>query len=162
MGFYNVLRDDKGMFIEVKVVKWNDAFLPREAEATAIKEALSCLKDRNFDNVQVEIDSLQVVRSSSHKHECATQKTKLKLKKQIIGSSTVQTPSIPHPLLHTHYCPRLPLTPRTRQRESLRANFRSETARLINLRYCTMHRPLNLPDSPPTELSETRYRKAAC
>lgn len=61
MGLDSVIRDEEGKFVAARGAQWRGNFTPREAEAVAIREALSWLKLHNFDNVHVESDSLQVV-----------------------------------------------------------------------------------------------------
>ncbi|XP_019195631.1 PREDICTED: uncharacterized protein LOC109189292 [Ipomoea nil] len=63
MGLGSVIRDEDGKFIAARGEQWKGLFAPREAEAIAIREALSWLKLHNIDNVHVESDSLQVVQS---------------------------------------------------------------------------------------------------
>nr|GME05468.1 uncharacterized protein LOC109186242 [Ipomoea batatas] len=63
MGFGCVIRDANGCFVAAKETKWNGIFTPREAEAVAVREALSWIKTLNFDKVHVETDSLTVVQS---------------------------------------------------------------------------------------------------
>nr|GMD06060.1 uncharacterized protein LOC109186215 [Ipomoea batatas] len=61
MGFACVLTNEFGGFVAAKGTQWRGVFSPREAEAVAVREALSWLKSHNFDKVQIETDSLQVV-----------------------------------------------------------------------------------------------------
>lgn len=60
-GFGWVLRDDHGEFKNAKSGVWNGLFNPKEAEAMAIREALSWLKFHRRESVQIETDALQVV-----------------------------------------------------------------------------------------------------
>ncbi|XP_019191714.1 PREDICTED: uncharacterized protein LOC109186242 [Ipomoea nil] len=63
MGFGCVIRDEHGTFVAARGIQWDGVFSPREAEATAIREALSWIKELNLNKVSVETDSLQVVNS---------------------------------------------------------------------------------------------------
>lgn len=63
MGFGCVIRDEHGKFVAARGIQWNGVFSPREAEATAIREALSWIKSLSLDKVYIETDSLQVVNS---------------------------------------------------------------------------------------------------
>lgn len=61
MGFGWVLRDDHGTFKAAKCTPWKGVYSPKEAEAIAVREALSWLKAHNYDKVTVEIDALLVL-----------------------------------------------------------------------------------------------------
>lgn len=61
MGFGWVLRNDVGTFIAAANVPWKGIYTPREAEAFALKEALSWLKSHGFERVQVKTDAMLVV-----------------------------------------------------------------------------------------------------
>nr|GMD31864.1 transcription factor TCP4-like [Ipomoea batatas] len=61
LGMGWVLRDHRGGVRAVGAVGKRGAVLPKEAEALAIREALSWLKDQHHDNVLVETDAQQIV-----------------------------------------------------------------------------------------------------
>lgn len=63
MGFEWILRDRQGAFIAEKRKAWRGTFEPKVAEAMAIGEALSWLKEAGQNYVQVESDSLQVIQN---------------------------------------------------------------------------------------------------
>ncbi|XP_031105317.1 uncharacterized protein LOC116010174 [Ipomoea triloba] len=63
MGFGHVLRDDNGAFVAARGVPWRGVFSPREAEAVAVREALSWIKNLHYDKVYVETDSLLVMQA---------------------------------------------------------------------------------------------------
>nr|GMD72600.1 uncharacterized protein LOC109192287 [Ipomoea batatas] len=58
-----VLRDGEGQFIAASSIPSKGVFNPKEAEAMAIREALSWLKRHNYNFVQVETDALQIIQS---------------------------------------------------------------------------------------------------
>jgi len=58
MGFGWVLRDGEGQIIAASSIPCKGVFNPKEAEAMAIREALSCLKRHNYNFVQVETEAL--------------------------------------------------------------------------------------------------------
>lgn len=60
MGFGWVVRDEKGEFVAAKCQPEYGHFQPKEAEAMAIREALSWMKTHNM-RVHIETDSLLVV-----------------------------------------------------------------------------------------------------
>nr|GLL44697.1 uncharacterized protein LOC109191080 [Ipomoea trifida] len=60
MGFGWVIRNEYGQFVAAASIPGRGLFSPKEAEAMAIKEALSWLKSNGINNVQVETDALQV------------------------------------------------------------------------------------------------------
>lgn len=51
MGFGSILRDDNGDFVAAKGIQWTSIFSPKEAEAVAVREALSWLKQNNIYKV---------------------------------------------------------------------------------------------------------------
>nr|GMD46977.1 uncharacterized protein LOC109155085 [Ipomoea batatas]GMD46978.1 uncharacterized protein LOC109155085 [Ipomoea batatas] len=61
MGFGCVLRNNHGSFVAACGLRWRGIYNAKEAEAIAIRESLSWLKSNNFDNINVETDSLLVV-----------------------------------------------------------------------------------------------------
>ncbi|XP_031106138.1 uncharacterized protein LOC116010768 [Ipomoea triloba] len=61
MGFGWILRDDNGHFKAARCTPWNGVFSPKEAEAVAIREALSWIKSSRLDHVILETDALTVV-----------------------------------------------------------------------------------------------------
>jgi len=67
MGLGSVIRDEDGNFVAARGAQWRGIFTPREAEAVAIREALSWIKSHNMDNVNVETDSLHVVQCLNSK-----------------------------------------------------------------------------------------------
>nr|GMC57780.1 uncharacterized protein LOC109186242 [Ipomoea batatas] len=64
-----VLRDSAGDFVAAKSVPWRGVFTPREAEAVAVQETLSWIKELNHKNVQIVIDSLLVVQGLNASEE---------------------------------------------------------------------------------------------
>lgn len=64
LGF--VLRDSAGLLIKVRASCLPVRYLPREAEAIGVREALSWLKEEGLDNFIVETYSFQVVQAISH------------------------------------------------------------------------------------------------
>lgn len=66
MGVGWILRDDQGRFLNAVSCPWNGVFSPKEAEALAIREALSWSKMHNLDYMQIETDSLLTVQGLSH------------------------------------------------------------------------------------------------
>nr|GMD23989.1 uncharacterized protein LOC109191080 [Ipomoea batatas] len=63
MGFSWVLRDEYGLFVAAGSIPGNGVFTPREAEAMAVREALSWIKDHGYSQVEVETDALQIIQS---------------------------------------------------------------------------------------------------
>nr|GMD76464.1 uncharacterized protein LOC109192287 [Ipomoea batatas] len=63
MGFGWSLRDEHGQFVAASGIPSKGVFTPKEAEAMAIKETLSWIKNKNMDHVEVESDALQVIQS---------------------------------------------------------------------------------------------------
>ncbi|KAL6497650.1 hypothetical protein OROHE_027083 [Orobanche hederae] len=61
MGFGCVLRDEHGSFMAAKGIPWNGVYESSVAEAMAVREALSWVKGKGIDYVQVETDALKVV-----------------------------------------------------------------------------------------------------
>nr|GLL29426.1 uncharacterized protein LOC109186242 [Ipomoea trifida] len=68
MGCGHVLRDSRGRFVVARGVQWSGSYSPKEAEAVAVKEALSWTKHSDLDKVFVEIDSLSVVKMNRTTH----------------------------------------------------------------------------------------------
>lgn len=69
-----VLRDDQGTFKAAMCIPCVGLFSPKEAEAMAIREALSWMKNHKIDFLQVETDALQIVqdlKSSNAISACA-------------------------------------------------------------------------------------------
>nr|GMD52496.1 uncharacterized protein LOC109191080 [Ipomoea batatas] len=63
MGYGWVLRDDTGQFVAAACIPGRGLFSPKEAEAMAIREALSWTKRHGVSKIQVESDALQIVQS---------------------------------------------------------------------------------------------------
>ncbi|VFQ65841.1 unnamed protein product [Cuscuta campestris] len=61
LGF--IVRDYEGRFVAAKSIKCRGSFGPREAEAIAVKEALSWIKSKGWKQVLVETDCKEVVDS---------------------------------------------------------------------------------------------------
>nr|GMD20329.1 uncharacterized protein LOC109155154 [Ipomoea batatas] len=59
LGF--ILRNDNGGFVAAKEKMWQGLYNAKEAEALAVREALSWIKELNIDHVQVETDALLVI-----------------------------------------------------------------------------------------------------
>lgn len=60
MGYGWLVRDCKGKFVAACSVPWEGNYQVVEAEAMAIREALSWLKLKEMDKVQVETNALQL------------------------------------------------------------------------------------------------------
>lgn len=60
MGLGWIMRGEEGHFMAAKCYPLHGNFSPKEAEAVAVREALSWLKNRRHDKVLVETDSLLV------------------------------------------------------------------------------------------------------
>lgn len=60
-GYKLVLRGVDRQFVVAGVMGREGACLPWEAEALAIREALSWLKEHNFDSIQLETDAQQIL-----------------------------------------------------------------------------------------------------
>ncbi|XP_031122570.1 uncharacterized protein LOC116025477 [Ipomoea triloba] len=58
-----IIRDDHGMFVAAQSVMFAGIFSPREAEALAVREALSWLKTHGWDGVVVETDAELLITS---------------------------------------------------------------------------------------------------
>ncbi|XP_019152214.1 PREDICTED: uncharacterized protein LOC109149045 [Ipomoea nil] len=65
MGLGWVLRDHHGSFLSAVSQPWTGTYSPREAEAVAIREALSWSKQHSIEYLHVETDSLLVVQGLS-------------------------------------------------------------------------------------------------
>ncbi|XP_031091127.1 uncharacterized protein LOC115996126 [Ipomoea triloba] len=65
MGFGWILRDDQGSFVAAVSTPWYGLFSVKEAEAIAVREALSWLKANNISHCDVEIDALQITQRLS-------------------------------------------------------------------------------------------------
>nr|GMD81077.1 uncharacterized protein LOC109164833 [Ipomoea batatas] len=63
MGFGWVLRNEHGDFIAAVSLPWPGMYSVKEAEAIAVREALSWLKDKSISHCQVETDALQITQS---------------------------------------------------------------------------------------------------
>nr|GMD87065.1 uncharacterized protein LOC109159918 [Ipomoea batatas] len=63
IGMGWVLRDHDGFFVAAQVITTPGPTLPREAEALAVREALSWLKNNHLDNIIVETDVVVLVRN---------------------------------------------------------------------------------------------------
>nr|GLL31242.1 uncharacterized protein LOC109164833 [Ipomoea trifida] len=63
MGFRWILRDDIGEFKAGRCTPWQGTYTPKEAEAVAIREALSWLKSNHLDYIMLETDALTVAQS---------------------------------------------------------------------------------------------------
>lgn len=63
MGFGWVLRDEHGTFVAASCMPKDGLCAPKEAEAMAIREALSWLKNNNYSRVKIESDALTVIQS---------------------------------------------------------------------------------------------------
>lgn len=63
MGFGYIIRDDAGNFVAARCSKLQGYYLPKEAEAIAVLEALSWLKSNTMDKCILESDCLQVVQA---------------------------------------------------------------------------------------------------
>ncbi|XP_031107832.1 uncharacterized protein LOC116012436 [Ipomoea triloba] len=61
MGFGFALRDSTGALVAARSAPYFRLFMPNEAEAMGVKEALKWVKSMNMDNLQVESDCLQVI-----------------------------------------------------------------------------------------------------
>ncbi|XP_019198406.1 PREDICTED: uncharacterized protein LOC109192287 [Ipomoea nil] len=72
VGFGWVLRDDCGQFVAASSIPGEGASSPKEAEAMAIREALSWTKRINLHNVQIECDAQLVVQSLNHVQEVSS------------------------------------------------------------------------------------------
>lgn len=60
MGLGCIIRNSNGNFIAAQGIPWKGVYSSKEAEAISVREALSWLKYRRMDNVQLEMDALQV------------------------------------------------------------------------------------------------------
>ncbi|CAH9075014.1 unnamed protein product [Cuscuta epithymum] len=63
MGLEWIARSSEGEFIVGGAINRTGVFLPREAEALAVREALSWLKEAGWDHIDLETDSLQLIKS---------------------------------------------------------------------------------------------------
>ncbi|XP_031104052.1 uncharacterized protein LOC116007493 [Ipomoea triloba] len=63
IGMGWVLRDHDGFFVAAQAITTPGPILPREAEALAVREALSRLKNNHLDNIIVETDAVVLVRN---------------------------------------------------------------------------------------------------
>ncbi|VFR03295.1 unnamed protein product [Cuscuta campestris] len=63
VGLCFIVRDYEGRFVAAKSIKCRGSFGPREAEAIAVKEALSWIKSKGWKQVLVETDCKEVVDS---------------------------------------------------------------------------------------------------
>lgn len=62
MGFGCIVRDEEGRFVAAKNSIQHGTFNPAVAEAVSMREALSWLKSRSYDLLQVESDAQKVIR----------------------------------------------------------------------------------------------------
>nr|GMD95498.1 uncharacterized protein LOC109191080 [Ipomoea batatas] len=60
MGFGWVLRNDCGKFIDASIITGKGVFSPKEAEVMAIREALTWIKRKGINVVNIETDALQI------------------------------------------------------------------------------------------------------
>lgn len=65
-GFGWVIRDNVCSFVTAKCLSKLGVHLPKEAEALAIREALSWIKANQMEYVQAESDALSVIQSLKH------------------------------------------------------------------------------------------------
>lgn len=56
MGSGNVLCNESGNFIATRAIPWKGIYTLKEAESLAVSEALSWIKIKSFDFVQVKTD----------------------------------------------------------------------------------------------------------
>nr|GMD88427.1 uncharacterized protein LOC109155154 [Ipomoea batatas] len=69
LGF--ILRNDNGRFVAAREQMWQGLYNAKEAEAIAVREALSWIKELNIDYVQVETDALLVIQGLQ-KNSCVS------------------------------------------------------------------------------------------
>ncbi|XP_019197196.1 PREDICTED: uncharacterized protein LOC109191080 [Ipomoea nil] len=69
MGFGWVLRNDTGQFVAAECIPGKGVFTPKEAEAMAIREALSWIKREGITHLQIESDALEIIQSLKQNDE---------------------------------------------------------------------------------------------